>query len=46
MLTAGNGINQNCPLESLEAFFDEALVYGTRIVQDSNPSSCATKDTK
>ena len=29
MLTAGNGINQDCPLESLEAFFEEALNYGT-----------------
>lgn len=31
MLTAGNGINQDCPLESLDAFFDEALKYGTSI---------------
>ena len=28
MLTAGNGINQDCPLESLEAFLQEALEYG------------------
>ena len=34
MLTAGNGINQDCPLESLEAFFDEALKYGKSVAQD------------
>ncbi len=34
ILTAGNGINQDCKLESLEAFLDEAIVYGTRIVQE------------
>ena len=28
MITAGNGINQDCPLESLEAFFQEAIEYG------------------
>ncbi len=32
ILTAGNGINQDCQLASLEAFFDEALVYGSRLV--------------
>ncbi len=32
LLTAGNGINQDCPLESLEAFFDETMKYGTVIV--------------
>ena len=31
MLTAGNGINQDCSLDSLEAFFEEALRYGTEI---------------
>jgi len=36
MLTAGNGINQDCKLESLEAFLDEAITYGTRIVQENN----------
>lgn len=34
ILSAGNGINQDCPLESLEAFLDEALKYGTSIVRD------------
>jgi len=29
---AGNGINQDCPLESLEALFDEALTYGGKSV--------------
>lgn len=33
MLTAGNGINQDCPLESLEAFFEEALEYGQLCVE-------------
>lgn len=33
MLTAGNGINEDCPLESLEAFFEEALGYGERTVK-------------
>jgi hypothetical protein len=28
LLTAGNGINEDCTLESLEAFFDEAVQYG------------------
>jgi len=36
MLTAGNGINQDYPLESLEAFLDEALEYGRRIAQGKN----------
>jgi len=30
MLTAGNGINGDCTLESLEAFFDEAITYGAK----------------
>lgn len=29
MLTAGNGVNQDCPLPSLRALYDEALTYGT-----------------
>jgi len=33
ILTAGNGINQDCTLESLEAFFEEALSYGTKVVE-------------
>lgn len=28
MITAGNGINGDCSLESLEAFFDESFSYG------------------
>lgn len=28
ILTAGNGINGDCPVASLEAFFDEAVRYG------------------
>lgn len=32
MLTAGNGINGDCTLASLEAFFDEALRYGRAVV--------------
>ncbi len=30
MITAGNMINGNCPLESLKAFLEETLNYGTR----------------
>lgn len=30
MITAGNGINQDCTTESLEAFFNEAFTYGTQ----------------
>ena len=33
MLTAGNGINQDCTLESLEAFFEEAFSYGAQVVE-------------
>lgn len=29
MITAGNGINQDCPVASLEAFFEETFSYGT-----------------
>jgi hypothetical protein len=29
MITAGNGVNGDCPLESLEAFLDESFKYGT-----------------
>jgi len=29
MLTAGNGINEDCTLESLEALFDEIIKYGS-----------------
>lgn len=31
MLTAGNGINQDCPLTSLDALMDETVRYGTQI---------------
>ena len=30
LLAAGNAINEDCPLPSLEAFLDEAYVYGLR----------------
>lgn len=30
MLTAGNGINHDCTVESLEAFCDESVVYGLK----------------
>ncbi len=33
MITAGNGINEDCTLASLEALFDEAFSYGTKKVQ-------------
>jgi len=29
ILGAGNGINEDCPLASLDALFDEAITYGT-----------------
>jgi hypothetical protein len=35
IISAGNGINQDCPLESLDAFLDETYSYGTRIVQQT-----------
>ena len=31
IFTAGNGINGDCSLESLEALFEEALEYGSTI---------------
>ena len=33
MLTAGNGITEDCPIESLRAFCDEAYNYGTKKAQ-------------
>ncbi|MCK5740519.1 hypothetical protein KAH55_15125, partial [bacterium] len=33
MLTAGNGINEDCTLASLEAFFDEAVKHGAKIAK-------------
>lgn len=36
ILTAGNGINEDCPLESLEAFFDEAVGYGSELIAASS----------
>ena len=35
ILTAGNGINEDCTLESLEAFFNEAVIYGSKVVEES-----------
>ncbi|MHB1456956.1 MAG: uroporphyrinogen decarboxylase family protein [Armatimonadota bacterium] len=35
MLTAGNGVNGDCPVESLEALLDEAFTYGTAKVRES-----------
>jgi hypothetical protein len=32
MITAGNGINGDCPLASLEAFLDESFSYGSKVV--------------
>jgi hypothetical protein len=29
LFTAGNGINHDCPVESLSALFDEAFAYGS-----------------
>lgn len=37
MLTAGNGITGDCPIPSLEAFCDEAIVYGLRKVSELSP---------
>jgi hypothetical protein len=31
LLTAGNGINEDCPLGNLEAFYDEAVRYGAKL---------------
>ncbi len=33
VLTAGNGINEDCTIVSLEAFFDEALEYGSKVAR-------------
>ena len=33
MLTAGNGINGDCPVESLRALYEEAFQYGSTIVR-------------
>ena len=33
MLTFGNAVTPDTPLESLEAVFDEAFVYGTTTVE-------------
>lgn len=35
MFTAGNGINGDCPLPSLEALYDEAFRYGARVGKDA-----------
>ena len=31
LLTAGNGINQDCPPANLDAFFDEGIRYGAKL---------------
>ena len=33
LFTAGNGINQDCSLDSLEALYDEAYAYGSETVR-------------
>jgi len=30
MITAGNGITEDCPIASLEAFLDESFTYGAK----------------
>ncbi len=35
MLTAGNGVNGDCPLSSLEALFEESFAYGEAIARRS-----------
>jgi uroporphyrinogen decarboxylase len=35
MFTAGNGINEDCPLPSLEALYDEAYSYGKLICKNN-----------
>jgi hypothetical protein len=32
-MTAGNGVNGDCPVESLEALFQESLEYGKKVCQ-------------
>ncbi len=31
MFTAGNGVNGDCPITSLDALFDESIRYGTKV---------------
>jgi hypothetical protein len=33
MFTAGNGVNGDCPIASLEALYDEAYKYGEQMAQ-------------
>lgn len=33
MLTAGNGVNQDCPVENLFALYDESYIYGQKEVR-------------
>jgi uroporphyrinogen-III decarboxylase len=35
LFSAGNGINGDCPVASLEALYDEACVYGAQVVRKS-----------
>lgn len=39
MFTAGNGVNGDCPIASLEALYDEAYKYGEQIAQKKIPSN-------
>ena len=39
LFTAGNGINGDCPLASLEALYDEAYVYGSNIAPNAPTAS-------
>lgn len=36
IFTAGNGINGDCPTESLKALYDEAFKYGIEVVNKNN----------
>ena len=33
IFTAGNGINRDCTLESLETLYSEASMYGTEVAR-------------
>ena len=38
MLTAGNGVNGDCPTSSLDALLDEAVRYGAKVASGSDDS--------
>ena len=42
MLTCGNGLTEDCPLESFEALISESLEYGTRKCRSFNDRTAAT----